>query len=210
MPSLSSLRPALNPFVPRSTTNAEMPLAPRLRFGRRHHHHHVSARAMRDERLGTVQHPVVALARGRGPRGRGVAPGLGLGQRPRAKLVAFRQWRQPPCLLRVVAEHRDVRRPEAVVRRNRQRHRRVHACELLDAEAVVDCAHPGAAILLRELHAHQAQRGQLRARARTESAALRPTPERAGEFRSRRTRERFGAGAAARRSVGSPRGGSGA
>ena len=65
MPSLSSLRPALKPFVPRSTTNAEMPFGAAAAIGRRHHDHHVGAGAVRDERLGAIQHPVVAVARRR-------------------------------------------------------------------------------------------------------------------------------------------------
>ena len=65
-------------------------------------------------------------------------------------------------LLRLGAEHGDVRRAEAVVRRDRQRDRRIDARELLDADAVVDRRHPRAAVLLRELDAHQPERGQLR------------------------------------------------
>ena len=95
-------------------------------------------------------------------RAGGVAAGVGLGQRPGAQLLAARQRRQPARLLRVGAEHEDVRGAEAVVRRDRQRDGRVDARELLQAEAVVDGGHPGAAPLLGELNPHQAQVGQLR------------------------------------------------
>ena len=48
------------------------------------------------------------------------------------------------------------------MRRHRQRNAGVDARELLDADAVVDRRHAGAAVLLRELDAQQAERGQLR------------------------------------------------
>src|SRR5262249_52959667 len=51
---------------------------------------------------------------------------------------------------------------QPVVRRHRQRHARIDARELFDADAVVQRRHPGAAVLLGELDAEQAERGELR------------------------------------------------
>ena len=55
-----------------------------------------------------------------------------------------------------------MRGAQAVVRGDRQRHGRIDARELLDADAVVDRRHAGAAVLLGKLDAEQAERRQLR------------------------------------------------
>ena len=66
------------------------------------------------------------------------------------------------CFCSSVPNSDDVRRAEAVVRRDRQRHAGIDARQLLDADAVVDGRHAGAAVLLGKLDAQQAERGQLR------------------------------------------------
>ena len=66
------------------------------------------------------------------------------------------------CFCSSLPNMRDVRRAEAVVRGHRQRDGRIDARELLDADAVVDRRHAGAAVLLRELDAEQPERSQLR------------------------------------------------
>ena len=64
-------------------------------------------------------------------------------------------------LLFFAAEHRDVRGAKAVVRGHRQRHARIDARDLFDADAVIDGAHAGAAVRLGKLNAHQAELGEL-------------------------------------------------
>src|SRR5581483_11377949 len=81
-----------------------------------------------------------------------------LGQAPRADLLPARERREVLPLLLFAAEERDVRGAQAVVRRHGERDRRVDARELLDADAVVDGGHRGAAVLLGELDAHEAER----------------------------------------------------
>src|SRR5207244_9116366 len=92
----------------------------------------------------------------------GVAARRRFGEPPRADLLAARERRQEPLLLIGGAEQENVRRAQAVVRGNRQRHARVDARELLDAQAVVDRRHRRATILFRELNAQAAERRQLR------------------------------------------------
>src|SRR4030095_6188211 len=86
-----------------------------------------------------------------------------LGQPPGANLLAARQRHEELLLLLLVAEEGNVRRAKAVMRRDRKRDRRVDARELLDADAVVDRRHAGAAVLLGDLDAEQAEGGELRA-----------------------------------------------
>ena len=178
MPSLFSFLPAVMPGVPCSTMKAEMPAMPLGAIGDRHHHHHAADRAVRDEGLGSVQAPSSRPARAAVVRMRGrVAAGVRLGQPPRAEHLAAHEPRQVLPLLRFVAEQGDVRRAQAVVRRDRQRDGRIDARQLLDADAVVDRRHrrrrrtrsanwipssPSAASLRQQLH--------------RESAAPRPTP----------------------------------
>ena len=66
------------------------------------------------------------------------------------------------CFCASVPNSEDVRRAQAVVRGHRQRDAGIDARQLLDADAVVDRRHAGAAVLLGKLDAHQAERGQLR------------------------------------------------
>src|SRR5262249_32801973 len=55
----------------------------------------------------------------------------------------------------------DVRDAQSVVRRQRQRDARTDARDLLDADAVIERAHAGAAVGLGDLNAHQPQVRQL-------------------------------------------------
>ena len=77
-------------------------------------------------------------------------------------------------LLRLAAEHGQVRDAQAVVRGDRQRDRRIDARQLFDADAVVERRHPGAAVRLGHLDAHQPERGQLRQQVRRKRLRLVP------------------------------------
>ena len=87
-------------------------------IGHGHGHHHAADTPMRRERLGPVQHPVVAVADRRGPRARGIAAGGRLGQSPGAERLAPGQRHEKPLLLGLGPEHVDVRRAQTVVRRH--------------------------------------------------------------------------------------------
>ena len=165
------------PGVPCSTTNAEMPRCPFARSVTAITTITPPMRAVGDEALRAVEHPAVALAR----RPSSASPAASLpalaSVRPQAPSTSpCDQPRQVLLLLRVVAEHRDVRRAQPVVRRDRQRDRRTDAGELLDADAVVDGRHRRAAVLLGKLDAHQAERRELRQQRPSGNAAPRPTP----------------------------------
>ncbi len=127
-----------------------------------HHHDHVADAAVGDERLGPVNHPAVAVAGRRRAEPRGVRSRGRLGQPPGANPRARGQRHEVAPLLRLGAEHGDVRCAQAVVGRHRQRHRRVDARQFLDADAVLDRGHRGPAVFLVELDAHQAERRHLR------------------------------------------------
>ena len=60
------------------------------------------------------------------------------------------------------AEERDVGRAQAVVGRHGQGDGGIDPGQFLDADAVIDGRHAGAAVLLRKLNAHQSQGGELR------------------------------------------------
>ena len=162
MPSLSSFLPAVMPGVPFSMMNAEMPLVPAARsvtaiatstsptrpcvvnvfdpFSTQH----APARAA------VVRMPAASL-----PEVDSVSPHAPIFS-PRASGT------RNLLLLRLGAEQEDVRRAQAVVRRDRQRDARIDARELLDADAVVDRRHAGAAVGLGKLDAQEPERGELR------------------------------------------------
>jgi hypothetical protein len=117
---------------------------------------------MRNELLGAVDGPAVALAHRRGPHRAGVAAGGRLGESPRGEALTLRQRREVLALLFVGAEHRDVRGPETVVRGDRQAHGRVDSCQLFDRDAVVNRRHGGTAEFLGKLDSHEPQRRELR------------------------------------------------
>ena len=199
MPSLSSLRPARKPGVPRSTMKAEMPLAPFGAIGGGHDDQHVGASAVRDEGLGAVEHPVrrrrgrpsCACRRRRCRRWARSAP-----MRPASRRG---QRRQPARLLRVGAEHEDVRGAQAVVRGHRQRDRRIDARELFEAEAVVDGATCRRRPTARETESPSSPASASFGTSAPETSAPRPTRARTDGSRPPRTRGPSAAATAARR-----------
>ena len=192
MPSLSSFLPASRPPMPRSRMNAEMPFGALRLVGHRHDHERVGRGAVRDEHLRAVQHPAVAVLDRRRAHRRGVAARAGLGQAPRRQLLALaRAATRYFCFCSSLREHRDVRGAKTVVRRHRQRHAGIDAGELLDADAVVDRAHAGAAVRLGELDAHQPELGELGQQLLRKVLGLVPLHDVGTNFASRRTRERF-------------------
>ncbi len=132
--------------------------------------------------LEPVQHPAVPLSRGRRSHGRRVATRSRFGQAPARQLLAFGQRGQKPPLLILRRKARDVRGAQTVVRRHRQGDARIDARQLLDADAIVDGRHAGAAILRRELNPHQSQRGHLREQRRRKSLRLVPLPDERLDF----------------------------
>ncbi len=162
MPSLFSFLPARKPGVPRSTTKADM-LRPFLPAG--------SVIAITTQTSPTepwVQKALVPLriqppstAPRRGARRRGVGARAGLGQRPGADPFAGGELRDPALALRGIAELVDVVGAERIVRRHRDADRRVDLRQLGHHEDVLDVAESGAAQLLGEEDAEEAELGGL-------------------------------------------------
>ena len=174
IPSLFSLRPARIPGVPAGTHERRDAAIATRPIRDRHRHHDAGDVAVRDEGLGAVDHPAVAVAPRDRARPRGIAAGRRLGQPPRAEHLPRRERHQELLLLRLGAEHVNVGGGQAVVGRDAERDRRIHAREFLDAEAVVHRGHARPAQRFRELDAHQAEVGQLRQQRHREVLRLVP------------------------------------
>ena len=114
-----------------------------------------------DELLGAVDHPVAVVAARAGADVAGVGARLGLGQPEGAELAPRGQVRHPLLLLLLGPEQVDRLRAQRGVRAHRDRHRGVHARELLDRDRVGERVAPRAAVLLRERDAHQPQPAEL-------------------------------------------------
>ena len=108
----------------------------------------------------TIQLPSRSSARRAGRAGVGACAGLG--QAERGESPSRREPRQPLLLLLLGAEEVDRHRPERGVRGDGDRHGRVDARQLLDRDRVRERVRAGAAVLLRDRHAHQPELGQLR------------------------------------------------
>ena len=102
----------------------------------------------------------------------------------------LRERHEIPLLLRVGAEHGDVRGAEPVVRRDRQRHRRDRPARALRCRCSSRWPSCPRRRTSRETECPSGQAPPASARAPPENAAPRPTRGRAGESRLRQTRER--------------------
>jgi hypothetical protein len=91
----------------------------------------------------------------------GVRAGAGLSQAECGQLLSSRELRQPLALLRVGAVVVDRQRAQRVIRGDRDRDRRVDASELFDRDCVRHRVRPGAAVFLRDRHAHQPELTEL-------------------------------------------------
>ena len=136
--------------------------AGRVRIGAGEEEERAGVLRRRDELLRAGDPPAAVLARRRGAQGAGVGSRLGLGQREGADQLAARERRHEarPLLLGAEAEQRQ--RHRARVDGDRHADARVAARELLDHEHVREEVGPGAAVLLRQADAHQAELGELR------------------------------------------------
>ena len=158
--------------------------------GDRHHDADVARRAVRRERLRPVQHPAVAVARGRRPQAAGIAARRSIRSAPRrrssrraraardtpASAPRCRTSRCAPstgrCARRPTARRPDRRAPALRCRCSSRR----PTCRRRRTPRATGCP------------AGRARRAS--GRARPENAAPRPTPGRAGGSRLRRTRAR--------------------
>src|SRR5439155_2887495 len=130
-------------------------------IGDGHRDEHVANLAVGRESFRPVQNPALTRARGGGAHGGRVASRRRLGEPPRTDLLTPRERHQIPALLLFSAEEENVRRAEAVVRGHRERDAGIDPRELLDADAIIDRRHAGAAVRLRNLNAEQAERSEL-------------------------------------------------
>ncbi len=158
MPSLFSFLPARKPSMPFSSTKAEMLWA-------RGPAESVTAKttqivahlAVGGEGLGAVQHPAAVDPLGAAAGAGGVGAGAGLGQAPGADLLAGGQRHHPALPLLVRAELVDVVGAQRVVGGHADADRRVDLRQLGDHQHVLDVAEPGAAQLLGEEDAEEAE-----------------------------------------------------
>ena len=112
--------------------------------------------------LAPFDHPLAVLEARARARVAGVRARLGLGQPERAEPLARAQLRQPLALLLLAAEQVDRLGPERGVRAERDRHRGVHARQLLDGQRVGERVAAAAAVLLGKRDPHQVQLAELR------------------------------------------------
>src|SRR3989454_2146384 len=159
-PELLDLAPVGEPghaLLHHEGRDAALPLLGR---GRGHHHVDVPDRALRDEHLGAVQHPRVAVAGGaRAQRGR-IAARAGLRQAPGAQPLAARHARQVAAAERLAPEGVDVARGEAGVARDREAERGVVARDPLHHEQVRERVGAPAAHVLGQRDAQEAERAE--------------------------------------------------
>ena len=106
--------------------------------------------------------PLAVAQLGLRARRAGVGARVRLGQPERREPLARGELRQPLALLLLVAEQVDRHRPERRVRGDGDRDRRVDPRQLLDGDRVRDGVAAGAAVLLRDRQAHEAELGELR------------------------------------------------
>ena len=162
MPSLFSFLPGRKPSIPLSSTKAEM-LWWRGPCG--------SVTAKTTQTSPTlpwvvkvfepfrIQPPSTLLGAGAGAGG--VGAGAGLGQAPGADLLALGERDQPAAPLLLVAELVDVVAAQRVVRRDADADRGVDLGQLGDDDHVLDVAEAGAAVLLGEDDAEEAELARL-------------------------------------------------
>jgi hypothetical protein len=137
---------------------------------------------VRDEALGPVDHPLVAVEAGGGAGGSGVGPAAGLGQAEGTELLAGRELREPLRLLLVRAEAVDGHRAERHPRLQGDRDGRVDARELLQGEAEGEVVPAHAAELLADGQAEQAHRAHLAHELVRELLALVEVPDDRGDL----------------------------
>ncbi len=162
MPSLFSFLPARKPGIPFSRTKAETlrPLRPSGSV--------IASttaispdRAVGAERLGAVQDPAAVHLARRRPESCRVGARAGLGQGPGGDLLARGERRHPALPLLGAAELVDVIGAERVVGRDADADRRIDLGELGHDQHVLEVAEAGAAVLLREDDAEEAEVGRL-------------------------------------------------
>ncbi len=168
-PSLSSSRPTDSPLTrladgaddERGDAFMASGMMAGARVGHRPHHHRARAVAAGDPLLGAIEPPARGgLRRGRAQRGR-VAARLRLAERERAaRQLAGDQRRHPPARLLRRAGVRD-QLGDHVGHTDRDGDRRVAARELHHRQRVRDGAGRGAAVLLGDVDAEQAEPREL-------------------------------------------------
>ena len=127
-----------------------------VRVGLADDDHQVAHDAVGDERLLTVDDPLVALADGAGLDALQVRAGAGLGHRDGGDHLAGAEARQPALLLLVVRQLVQVRRDDVVVQREAEP-ARARAGDLLgDDPLEAQVGRPAAAVLLGDVHGEQA------------------------------------------------------
>jgi hypothetical protein len=122
---------------------------------------HVGRTARRDELLGAVEDPVVAVAPGARLDGCRIRSGRRLGQRESTQLLAPGERAQEGLFLPVGAEFQDRHAADRIVHAHDRRGRTVAGRDLLDGERVSDVIHARPVEFLGHQHAHEAELAHL-------------------------------------------------
>ena len=114
-------------------------------------------RAVRNPHLGTVQYPAVFRFFGDGDHAGGIGAVVRLRQAEAADDLAARHLREPFLLLFFGTERIDRIHHERALHRGERPHTRIAALQLLHDEPVGDVVQTGAAVLLGQIRAEQAE-----------------------------------------------------
>ncbi len=150
------------------------------------HDREIGNRTVGDPHLGSVEHPVRAVASREGPHARGVAAEIRFGQAEAADALAARHRRQPLLLLRFVAPAVDGKHRQRALHRGEAAQSGVAGLQLEAGQSIGDRARAGTAVAF-EMHAQQTERGRVPDRARAAAFRLRTIRQRsAARDRARR------------------------
>ncbi len=155
-PILSRLRPRSKPGHAALDHEQADPLVAGVGVGAAHHDDEVAHDPVGDERLGAVEHVVVALVDRARADALQVGAGAGLGHRDRGDQVAADQAGQPALLLLGGPQRADVGDDDVGVDREAEPARADLRDLLGDDHAVAEVLDAGAAVLLVDVEAQQA------------------------------------------------------
>ena len=176
--------------VRRHPEGADAALAGRL-VGDGHDDGHVCILAAGNELLGAVDDVLIAVARGRGAQGRGIAARVRFCQAKRPQHGALRQRTQPLLLLRIVGVHHGDAAYGAIIHGNDGRRAAITGSDFFQHQSQRHVVEAGATERFRYGHAKGAQRGQFLQFFLGEMVFLVPAGRIGRQALARKTAQRF-------------------